>query len=749
MPVASPSTEATPAPNPPPENVDLAQCFRPCPEALMVELEADNKVRIHVQKIRFAVNEDEMYHPVRTLLTLISRTIFESFSADDLARLHLEPGRPIVFLSHRGCPLAHFPNDNPKNSPSLVGVFDLSGGLRYPTHSDGTYRDIPYHRVETVVELMYRRGEFAAKSKASSDVHHILQARPDRPACYAMSATPAAFQLLYGSPLGLQASQTVSWTDLKTLCAFVYSLYAPPDDHILYDRTVTWKESPESPFSAPTWTIVTKREVLGGAVIDFVGYPYGRQTTVLRSETTGWQAPIIIKDYYWDNDRAYEEAELLNWHVHYDGFVPGVVRMLSCQNVSNNGEVIVFRDPKEDVVMVKRRLVFADYGVGLEHAKSVNDLLMAIYDILEVHRTVAARRHVLHRDMSLANILMYPQRNLWEGAPWMKDMPPLIDDVLGAVKREGEAQKARGMMIDFDHSALLCDGGEQSPEDQQDIEEELSRRIGTSMYIARAVNRAIVPGTITALRYRPMPSLAGKAKELYLKAYGNARYDQYNDFPGGPTFHGGTPRPGDDDELDEIAYRLPFRHRWEHDAESVFWAMYSILLRVRPQNGKETPSTRASAKYVWGILQRHRIPGSGRRGVYDERELILERSKKNFVSSFLPAMVDVAHLLQSIAVQVNPSYALMDPLPPFEDHLHEAMQRLILQYLVDHEDEPIPLTPGVLRSFENEDEDEDEDEDVRAGWKRAREGGCGGIYRPVFPKLGTECTRPREDDNRE
>ena len=42
----------------------------------MVELEADNKVRIHVQKIRFAVNEDEMYHPVRTLLTLISRTIF-------------------------------------------------------------------------------------------------------------------------------------------------------------------------------------------------------------------------------------------------------------------------------------------------------------------------------------------------------------------------------------------------------------------------------------------------------------------------------------------------------------------------------------------------------------------------------------------------------------------------------------------------------------------------------------------------
>ncbi|KAI0772827.1 hypothetical protein BD413DRAFT_35061 [Trametes elegans] len=45
----------------------------------------------------------------------------------------------------------------------------------------------------------------------------------------------------------------------------------------------------------------------------------------------------------------------------------------------------------------------------------------------------------------------------------------------------------------------------------------------------------------------------------------------------------------------------------------------------------------------------------------------------------------------------------MDQPPRFDDHLHEAVQRLILNYLVEHEDDPIPLTPGVLRMTALED----------------------------------------------
>ncbi|KAH9903419.1 hypothetical protein C8Q73DRAFT_51940 [Cubamyces lactineus] len=747
VPSVESNLNADPAPCPSPESDDLADCLRPCPEALVEEFRANNEVSTQVQKIMASKTQCELYHPAGVLLTLISRAIFESFSADDKLRLHLEPGRPIVFLSHYSCPLAHFPNGNPTNSPSLVGVFELPAELHFPMHDDGSYRDIPYHRVETVVELGHKRRAFESRRRASSDIHHILQARSDRPACYAMSATPGCFELFYGSPLGLQTSQVLYWTDLETLCAWVYSLYDPPDGHILYDRTISWQESPGTPFSAPTWTVTTEDLDLSGAVIEFVGYPYGRQTTVFRAAMADQPGPVIIKDYFFDDDKLYEEAEVLHWNVHGDGFVPGVVRLLSFQNVANDGKMIIFRHPTERLIMTKRRLVFADYGVGLENAKSVNDLLMAIYDILEVHRTVAARRHVLHRDMSLANILMYPQLNRCEGVPWMKDMPPLIDDVLGVVKREGEAQKARGMMIDFDHSSLLCDGQEPSPEAQQDKERELRCRIGTPTYIARAVNVAAVPYYCdSAVYYQQMPLLVGKAKELYLNAYGNSRYEQYNDNPDGPTFHGGYPRPGDEDELCELAERLQFHHRWEHDAESVFWAMYSILLRVHPQNAEETPLSKRQAEYAWDILKKHVIPkrnvdGSGFCGRYDERQVLLHHYRKIFSSAFLPAMRDVAFLLHSIAAQVNPTYALMKPCPPFEDHLHEAMQRLILQYLVDHEDEPIPLTPGVLRSIEGE------EEEARAGLKRARDQSDRMTHRPVFPKLGTEqCTRPREND---
>ncbi|KAJ8481082.1 hypothetical protein ONZ51_g6251 [Trametes cubensis] len=727
-PAASSSTEADPPPRPAPRNDDLAQRLRPCPTALVEKLQANDEVSAQVEKISFAVTE----------------TIFESFSADDKARLHLEPGRPIVFLPPHNGPLAHFPNGDPKSSPCLVGVYELAGGLSFATHRDGTYRNIPYHRVETIVELGSRGGEYVARVRASEGIHEFLQARPDRPACYAMSATPNAFELLYGSPVGLQISQAVFWTEIKTLCAYVYSLYDPPDGHILYDRTVTWQEPPGSPFGAPTWTVITEDLELSGAVIDFMGHPCGRQTAIFRAEAAGWQAPIIIKDYYFNGDKIYEEAELLHFNIHRGSYVPGVVRLLSFQNVANNGELIIFRHPTQRFVMMKRRLVFADVGIRLEHAKSVNDLLMAMYDVLEVHRTVAARRHVLHRDMSLANILMYPQRNLCEELPWMEDMSPLIDDVLGGAKRVGEAQESRGLMIDFDHSTLLYDE-EQRPEVQHDMELELRCRIGTPIYIARAVNVAAVPGLLTSLHYQRMPLLAGKAKELYLKAYGNARYDQYNDLPDGPTFHGGISRTRDEDELERITDGLPFRHRWEHDAESVFWAMYSILLRVRPQNDEETPRSQSNAEYAWGILKNHYIPERDADGVvryYDDRQSLLYLPRKGFASAFLPSMNDVALLLHSIAAQVNPSYALMDPLPPFEDHLHEAMQRLILQYLVDHEDKPIPLTPGVLRSVESG--------DVHARLKRGRDESLRRVqaWRPVFPRLSMESapSRPREDE---
>ncbi|TFK78186.1 hypothetical protein K466DRAFT_668509 [Polyporus arcularius HHB13444] len=59
-------------------------------------------------------------------------------------------------------------------------------------------------------------------------------------------------------------------------------------------------------------------------------------------------------------------------------------------------------------------------------------------------------------------------------------------------------------------------------------------------------------------------------------------------------------------------------------------------------------------------------------------------------------MRDVALLLAEISHQTSPEYEYWTPRPP-DDHLHEAVQRLILQYLVDHLDKDIPLDPTHRR----------------------------------------------------
>ena len=88
------------------------------------------------------------------------------------------------------------------------------------------------------------------------------------------------------------------------------------------------------------------------------------------------------------------------------------------------------------------------------------------------------------------------------------------------------------------------------------------------------------PCKLEHLYYLRMPTLDGKAKELYTQAYGQMRYGQYTDDLKGPTRHGGLPRRDKLKDLQKIAKTMPVFHRWEYDAESVFWTMYAALLRA-------------------------------------------------------------------------------------------------------------------------------------------------------------------------
>ncbi|KAI0772804.1 hypothetical protein BD413DRAFT_473567, partial [Trametes elegans] len=570
--------------------------------------------------------------------------------------------------------------------PDIIGAFAIDHG--FEDDARGITKGIPYHRVETIVEAKAIYGK-DGKAQAARYAYRVQQARPDRPGFYCLSVKPQHFQVIYSSPCGLEVSEHTSWEEVDKLCAYIYSLYVPPAGHFLYDRTITWKESRHNELGAPTWTVKAGGKVYKGAELIFLGNPWRRRTMIFRAPVPG-HTPAIIKEYYHSSDRRYKEDKLLQ-HAHAEGSMPGLVRSVWGDAVKyDRDHELAFTDGK--TTKTKRRLVLVDMGYKLECAKSINDLLMTAYDVLEVHRTLVRERSILHRDMSLFNILMYPKRSSWpevQALGHYKDHPALIDEVLAGKSTDPDKRMARCLLIDLDNGAMVDDS------DPDVTRDELGFRTGTPMYIARAVAAGRVPGhAFASIRFWKMPLLSPEARALYVAAHGEERYNRYNDGEG--TYHGGV-RPSTElkpKDISDLAKSVPFYHRWEYDAESVFWTLYSVLLRVIPQGAQFSTDAQRILSNMWETLSRHTIEDSNKS---DSRTpLLLMDEIDSFLEVFAPEMHDVARMLFNMAMEVAPSYAFMTTLPPHDDHLHEAMQRLILDYLVTHLDNPIPLT-GELR----------------------------------------------------
>ncbi len=207
------------------------------------------------------------------------------------------------------------------------------------------------------------------------------------------------------------------------------------------------------------------------------------------------------------------------------------------------------------------------------------------------------------------------------------------------------------------------------------------------MYIARSVALGRVLDWPYTFNGRPMPTLESAALDLYVKAHGRERYERYNDKD--ETFHGGQ-LPKDPYEIKCPA----FRHRPEHDVESVFWALFTALLRAQPKGAPLEQWASSAVDNAWNILRQHTIPENTEAAEAENRHRILQWIPREWQSLFSPVMRDIAVLMHKITQQVACEYALWDGQNAMHiDHLHEAVQRLILQYLVDHRDQPIPLDP--------------------------------------------------------
>lgn len=179
-----------------------------------------------------------------------------------------------------------------------------------------------------------------------------------------------------------------------------------------------------------------------------------------------------------------------------------------------------------------------------------------------------------------------------------------------------------------------------------------------------------------------MPELNGRAKEVYVKSYGQETYDAYTDIH---TVHGR-------ERLIDPPPTPEFYHRPDHDVESIFWVLVFALITAKPEDAPDEPTPTFFEAMEW--FQTHSIKEVM---LTDSRNPFLNLSHKHWAEILHPRLASLIGMMQELSTQVRPEYGLLQP-PPAEDHLHEAFRRILLKQILSMNDD-IPLTPNVSREL--------------------------------------------------
>ncbi|CCA77111.1 hypothetical protein PIIN_11094 [Serendipita indica DSM 11827] len=249
-----------------------------------------------------------------------------------------------------------------------------------------------------------RSGKITPKAKPSenmrvkeaADVMYHLQARPDLIAIAGVWVRHnEEYNVLFVDACKVYCSRRVMYTEevCKRLpYAFVWSLYHP-----LLDTSITRNTTNDKTTFSITLSDGARYDNLE---LGFTGSVPGRRTTIFFKPD---DACTVIKEQYIDSDRRFFEGSILKI-IHASGDFPGFVRLKWSEYVKNGGQRLAVS--KRSTTRFKTRLVIQDKGTPLDSVKTVRELLMILYDVLEVTRILHRTWHIIHRDISPGNILV-------------------------------------------------------------------------------------------------------------------------------------------------------------------------------------------------------------------------------------------------------------------------------------------------------------------------------------------------------
>lgn len=269
--------------------------------------------------------------------------------------------------------------------PGTLGVRPVA-----PSYDEGIHQitKFPHHLVETfVADEALSNPELGGRALRRY-ARSFLSNNPDRTGIYCLDLVVDVFQVYYADFMEFACTEPMAWDDdgLKVLMSYVYSLYDPPARHYTRDPTMVWREG----HKRSTMSIVSNGEVFPDVRCIFAQPPGGKGTQVFIAGRRPTRQAIIKECYRgppfpYQTERPAEgfmEVEILT-KIHQHGFVPGVVRLAHHELVPFGGPGQVEITTVHNSPRVKHRMVLADVGESLLQAKSVNDLLKAVYDALE------------------------------------------------------------------------------------------------------------------------------------------------------------------------------------------------------------------------------------------------------------------------------------------------------------------------------------------------------------------------------
>jgi hypothetical protein len=213
------------------------------------------------------------------------------------------------------------------------------------------------------------------EAQAGTYTAYHMQARPDLVSVPGILVGKSHFKLFFSNACRIYRTCAIKWNDAHAqnlLYGWMWRLYHPECDPSI---TVDVKTS------TPNFTVVTANNQKHTQLVVFhAGESIGRRTIVLKSLDP--DSSIVIKEQFIETGRRFEEGPILG-KIHEGGRFPGVVRLDEHAYPQKDNQNISVSSGLPMVTRQKTRLVLKDKGPRLADAKTLRELLMGIYDLLE------------------------------------------------------------------------------------------------------------------------------------------------------------------------------------------------------------------------------------------------------------------------------------------------------------------------------------------------------------------------------